>query len=146
MERCPFVPEPFALQRLVAWSKGVSCIHLKLIDNVASPGRHSNPSAAHQNLGESPMSPTSDRKEIVHRQPGITNIFNGSTVDVGKNETIERSLLEPAQAEGELGWFQHYRVLLRLGQGGMGIVYRAEDTHLQRHVALKIMNPNMAAD
>src|SRR5260370_12994102 len=92
------------------------------------------------------MGPTPERKEIVHRQPGITNIFNGSTIDVGKIETIERSLLEPPQAEGELGWFQHYRVLLRLGQGGMGIVYRAEDTHLQRHVALKVMNPNMAAD
>src|SRR5260370_41095451 len=92
------------------------------------------------------MGPIPERKEIANVQPGITTILNGSTVDVGKNETIDRSFLKPPQAEGELGWFQHYRVLLRLGEGGMGIVYRAEVTQLRRPVALKVMNPQMAAD
>src|SRR5258707_12551720 len=92
------------------------------------------------------MRPRSEPKKIVDHPSAITSIFDGSTLDVGKDESIERSFLKPAQAEGELGWFQHYRVFLRLGQGGMGIVYRAEDTHLRRQVALKVMNPNMAAD
>ena len=81
--------------------------------------------------------------------PGQAETVDGASGAAGLTPAAQDTqealdFLAPPEAPGELGRLGPYRVLKPLGAGGMGIVLLAEDPHLRRTVALKVMRPSLA--
>jgi hypothetical protein len=92
--------------------------------------------------------PTADRTEAqveppAHRTAELSGDSTNPTFGT-VGPTTGFPFLAPPEAAGELGRLGEYRVLALLGEGGMGFVFRGEDTALRRPVALKVMRPEVA--
>lgn len=60
-----------------------------------------------------------------------------------QNASNEFPFLEPSSDPAFIGQLHHFQIARVIGRGGMGIVLEAFDTHLQRNVAIKVLNPQI---
>jgi len=81
------------------------------------------------------------------RRPVEQQLGEDRSLPGGEDETLTAPAAdrEATAARSELIELGPYLVLKQLGQGGMGTVYLARDTRLNRKLALKVMLPNFAA-
>jgi eukaryotic-like serine/threonine-protein kinase len=104
--------------------------------------------AAHQGIGAFLEIPAVQQllPEMEIGSEGTVNIDSPDT-DGGEDDdaSVDLEFLQPSQKADSLGTLGHYEVLKVLGQGGFGIVLQAFDEKLHRLVALKVMNPQLAA-
>jgi serine/threonine protein kinase len=109
------------------------------------------PVGAKPSTGDLPFFFDTVGEEVPPSAPAATDV----TTQIGSLPTLSPppdhaaaevfTFLAPAERADEIGRLGSYRVLKLLGQGGMGAVFEADDPHLERRVALKVMLPAMAA-
>ena len=92
-----------------------------------------------QEVGDLPSTETGAAKGSAAPAGG-----SGGATELGPEFRQLLAALAPPRDAGELGWLGAYRVLDVLGAGGMGVVFRAEDSQLHREIALKTLRPELA--
>ena len=92
------------------------------------------------------VDPFTTKPSLLERTESIADVPPKASSRSGSKVTLRdfQEILAPAQSADEIGRLGPYRVLQVLGAGGMGIVFKAQDTRLVRVVAVKAMLPSVA--
>lgn len=88
------------------------------------------------------------RKEIerlLKRQSETSHFLESPALEVAAQALAKSIGAEPPQdLVGRT--LLHYKIAEKIGEGGMGVVYRARDEHLKRDVVIKVLPPELVAD
>lgn len=87
------------------------------------------------------------RHRLAHvDEPSFDNIYStfGLSADIGQALDTVAALLSPSESAGEIGRLGGFSIQELVGQGGMGVVFRATDLTSKTTVALKVMKPIVA--
>jgi eukaryotic-like serine/threonine-protein kinase len=115
-----------------------------LLESHESPSQFLNIPAVEQ--FKSTASPTG-QPTAIQPKPGDAGHVLRQDDDSDGELTVELDLcfLRPSSKPDSIGTLGHYEILQVLGQGAFGIVFRAFDEKLHRLVAIKVLNPSLAA-
>jgi len=92
------------------------------------------------------QNPTPDIPNIEKSQPSLELSKEETKAVVGSQVVDSGFWFEPPIEPNEVGVLGPYRIISELGRGGMGAVYAAIDTRLDRKIAIKVMLPQYAAN
>ncbi|HBE69800.1 MAG TPA: serine/threonine protein kinase [Planctomycetaceae bacterium] len=88
---------------------------------------------------------TNQQNTPIETEPSVADTHSGIKSPRHSN-TGDLDFLSPSEDPAYIGRLHHFQIARVIGRGGMGIVLEAFDSHLQRPVAIKVLNPQFQSN